>query len=173
MIRTLPLIALFALTSCTFQPGVPVESIPGADVEACEHLNDGNGLAVEAKADGTLASVDKAHARYDIALSATGDGLFGGKVLYNSAEEADYVFFFDQDVALEVRDVEAHAIKAAEQASSSIACKTVKARYVVPLGKGAYTLHLGPLTAATVSLVIEATAHEDHDHEDHDHDHDH
>ncbi|MNT76776.1 hypothetical protein D3C72_2158230 [compost metagenome] len=95
---------------------------------------------------------------------------YTGHVLYNSKEEADYVLFFDQDVNLEVKDAEDVAVDIETSASSSVACGTVKARYVVPLGVGLYTLKLGPTAASTVSLVIEESAHDEHD-EEHDHAH--
>ena len=173
-------LAIFALASGLLLAGCPLPSgtsnpdpsptgssaaIPEADIEACEHLNDGPAVAVMASLDaGNAPQVSEAHKRYDIGL--VGDNApYSGKVLYNSKEEADYVFFFTQDVALEVRDAENAPVEIEAIASSSAACGTVKARYEVPLGVGLYTLHLGPVATATVSLVVEASAHdEDHDH---------
>lgn len=140
------------------------EPIPEADLEACEHLNNGPSVAVNASATAADApQVSEGHKRYDIALISD-NAQYSGKVLYNSKEEADYVFFFDQDVTLEVRDAADAVVEIEATASFSAACSTVKARYEIPLGVGLYTLHLGPTAASTVSLVVEESAHEEHDH---------
>ena len=140
------------------------EPIPAADLEACEHMNDGPSVAVTASQSAQDApQVSEGHKRYDIALLAD-HAQHSGKVLYNSKEEADYVFFFDQDVKLEVHDAADAIVEIEAIASFSSACGTVKARYEVPLGVGLYTLHLGPTAASTVSLVVEESAHEEHDH---------
>lgn len=147
-------------------------AIPEADLEACEHLNEGPAVAVTATLSAQDApDVSEGHKRYDISLVAQNEQ-YTGHVLYNSKEEADYVLFFNQDVNLEVKDAENVTVDIETSASSSVACGTVKARYVVPLGVGLYTLKLGPTAASTVSLVIEESAHSDHGHdEEHDHAH--
>lgn len=140
------------------------EPIPEADLEACEHMNNGPAVTVTASLDAKAApDVSAGHKRYDIALIQE-NGQYAGKVLYNSNEEANYVFFFDQDVKLEVRDDQDAVVEFEATASFSTACGKVKARYELPLGVGFYTLHLGPTAASTVSLVVEESAHEDHDH---------
>lgn len=145
-------------------PSASSETIPEADLEACEHLNNGPSVAVTANASASLApEVSESHKRYDIALISD-NAQYSGKVRYNSKEEAHYVFFFNQDVTLEVRDSENALVEPEAVASFSAACGTVKARYEVPLGVGLYTLHLGPTAASTVSLVVEESAHEEHDH---------
>ena len=175
-------LAAFALTSglvlagCQLFPGgagnpspspsasSSTETIPAADLEACEHMNNGPSVAVTAaKLAKDAPEVNERHKRYDITLLAD-NAQFEGKVLYNSGEEAHYVFFFDQNVTLEVRDDKDAVVEHEAVASFSVACGKVKARYEVPLGVGRYTLQLGPTAAATVSLVVEETAHEDHDH---------
>ncbi|MNR83034.1 hypothetical protein D3C72_138050 [compost metagenome] len=175
-------LAAFALTSglmlagCQLFPGstgnpnptpsatTSTEPIPEADLEACEHLNNGPSVAVTASLSAQGApQVSEGHKRYDITLIAD-NAQYSGKVLYNSKEEADYVFFFDQDVKLSVRDAEDAVVEIEATASFSSACGTVKARYELPLSVGLYTLHLGPTAASTVSLVVEESAHEDHDH---------
>ncbi len=139
------------------------EPIPQADVEACEHMNTGTATAVTAlQGDGTPPSVSAGHTRYTITLPAQNEQ-YAGKVLYNSSEETDYVLFFDQDVKLVIRDGDQKVIEPEESASASVVCSSVKARHVVHLGVGLYTLQLGPTAASTVSLVIEETAHEEHD----------
>jgi hypothetical protein len=146
--------------------------IPEADLEACEHLNEGPAAAIAATLTAQDApDVSEGHKRFDVTLVAQNEQ-FTGHVLYNSKEEADYILFFDQDVKLEVKDAENVVVDIENSASSSVACGTVKARYVVPLGVGLYTLQLGPTAASTVSLVIEESAHEEHGHdEEHDHAH--
>ncbi len=181
-LAALTLTSGLVLGGCQFLPGsagtpTPTPSasapaIPAADLEACEHLNEGPASAVTA----TLAlqdapDVSEGHKRYDIGLVAENEQ-YTGHVLYNSKEEADYVLFFNRDVTLEVKDAENIVVDIENSASSSVACGTVKARYVVPLGVGLYSLKLGPTAASTVSLVIEEAAHDDHGHdEEHDHAH--
>lgn len=177
-VTALGLASALMLAGCDFLPGSPsaapsatptpkpsTAALPEADMEACEHLNEGPATAVTATLTAVGApSVSEGHKRYDITLVES-DAQYAGHVLYNSKEEADYVLFFDQDVKLEVKDDADAVVAIEESASSSVACGTVKARYVVPLGVGLYSLHLGPTAASTVSLVIEESAHEEHDHD--------
>ncbi len=159
------------LAGCQLLPGSTVNpkpsastvTLPEADVEACEHMSEGPAIAVTAVADNaTPPDVSEGHKRYDIGLVAD-NAQYAGKVLYNSSEETDYVLFFDQDVSLDVRNADNQSVEIEASASSSVACGTIKARYVVPLGVGPFTLNLGPTAAATVSLVIEEAAHEEHE----------
>lgn len=145
-------------------PSASTSPLPEADVEACEHMNDGPSVAVTATLDAHAApDVSEGHKRYDLTLVAQ-NGQYEGKVQYNSEEEADYVLFFNQDVKLEIRNGQDELVEPEESSSSSAACGSIKARYVVHMGVGPHTLHLGPTAASTVSLVIEETAHEEHDH---------
>lgn len=148
-------------------PSASTSAIPAADLEACEHLNDGEGTPVTA----ALAPIDgpdvsEGHRRYAIALQPQGER-YTGYVLYNSKEEAHYVLFFDQDVPLTITDANEAVVPIESSASSSVACGSVKARYEVHLEVGPYALKLGPAAASTVNLVIEESAHghdDDHDH---------
>ncbi len=151
-------------TNPTPSPSASAASIPEADLEACEHMNNGTATAITAvQGDVTPPSVSAGHTRYAITLPASNEQ-YAGKVLYNSSEETDYVLFFDQDVTLTVLDPDQQVVAIEASASSSVACGTVKARYVLPFGVGPHTLQLGPTAASTVSLVIEESAHEEHDH---------
>lgn len=163
------------LAGCQFLPGgaaTPDPSpsasqapLPAADVEACEHMSEGPATLVTAALNAADApDVSAEHQRYEIALLPESEH-FTGKIRYTSNEEAHYVWFFDQDTTLEVRDAQNTLVTIESQASASVACGGIKARYVIPLDVGLYTLQLGPTTASTVSLVVEAEGGHDDEHD--------
>ncbi|WP_375766022.1 hypothetical protein NR798_30535 [Archangium gephyra] len=133
-----------------------------ADVEGCEHLQEGPGAAVSASASatGTLPAVSNDHKRYDISLPA-GNGGNVGSVSFAAAEASDYVFFLGSNVTLKVTNSSGETVSFEESATSSTECTNVKGRYVAPLQVGSYTLTFGPTSESSVSLVIEETAHAD------------
>ncbi len=135
-----------------------------ADVEGCEHLQEGPAAAVTATATASGApSVRNDHKRYDITLPA-GSGGNVGSVSFEAGEASDYVFFLGSNVTLKVTNVTSgQAVTFEESATSSTECTEVKGRYVAPLQVGTYTLTFGPTSESSVSLVIEETAHE-HEH---------
>ncbi|QSQ27426.1 hypothetical protein JY651_22030 [Pyxidicoccus parkwayensis] len=135
------------------------------DVEGCEHLQKGPGVAVTATTSGTAPSVSNDHRRYDISL-ADGTGGRTGSVSFAAAEATDYVFFTSADVPLVVRNSSGAVVAIEESTSSSAQCADIKGRHVVPLTVGTHTLTFGPTSTATVSLVIEEASHEGHDHEE-------
>jgi hypothetical protein len=169
-LSALALASTLILVGCQFLPGATPNPTPTpstspiseADLEGCEHLSGGTGVAVTAVASGSTPAptVNEPHKRYEIALPGQNEQ-YEGIVLYNSGEEADYVVFFDRDVPFKVFDAEANEVEIEESATSSVACSTIKGRHVVPLGIGEYTFHFGPTTMASVSMVIEETAHEE------------
>ncbi|HEX5749290.1 MAG TPA: hypothetical protein VFZ09_23880 [Archangium sp.] len=131
-----------------------------ADVEGCEHLQEGPGAAVSASASatGTLPAVSNDHKRYDISLPA-GSGGNVGSVSFAAAEATDYVFFLSTNVALKVTSASGETVSFEESATKSDVCPEVKGRFVAPLQVGTYTLTFGPTADSSVSLVIEETAH--------------
>lgn len=136
-----------------------------ADVEGCEHLQEGPSSVVTATAATSGApSVSNDHKRYDITLPA-GTGGNVGSVSFASGEATDYVLFLGADVPVKVTNSSGQEVAFEETAKTSEECTEVKGRHVVPLGVGTYTLTFGPTTQGSVSLVIEETAHEEeHDH---------
>lgn len=132
-----------------------------ADVEACEHLQEGPAAAVTATASASGApAVSNDHKRYDITLPA-GSGGNVGSVSFAAAEATDYVFFTGSNVTLKVTSASGQEVTFEESATSSVECTNVKGRYVAPLQVGTYTLTFGPTSDSTVSLVIEETNHEE------------
>lgn len=134
-----------------------------ADVEGCEHLQEGPSAAVTATAAASSApAVSNDHKRYDITLPS-GTGGNTGSVSFAAAEASDYVFFLGADVPLKITNASGAAVAFEESATTSNQCTQIKGRHVAPLQVGTYTLTFGPTTQSSVSLVIEETAHE-HEH---------
>lgn len=130
-----------------------------ADVEGCEHLQEGPSAAVTATTAASGApAVSNDHKRYDISLPA-GSGGNVGSVSFAAAEASDYVFFLGSNVTLKVTSASGETVTFEESATSSTECTQVKGRYVAPLQVGTYTLTLGPTSESSVSLVIEETDH--------------
>ena len=133
-----------------------------ADVEGCEHLQEGPAASVSATASASGApAVSNDHKRYDISLPAGSGGNNVGSVSFAAAEASDYVFFLGSNVTLKVTNASGEAVTFEESATSSTECTNVKGRYVAPLQVGTYTLTFGPTSDSSVSLVIEETAHAD------------
>jgi hypothetical protein len=132
-----------------------------ADVEGCEHLQEGPASAVNASASasGDLPDVSNDHKRYDITLPA-GSGSNVGSVEFAAADASDYVFFLGSNVTLKITSG-GQEVPFEESAAKSDECTEVKGRYVAPLQVGTYTLTFGPTSESSVSLVIEETAHAD------------
>ena len=133
-----------------------------ADVEGCEHLQEGPAASVSATASASGApAVSNDHKRYDISLPAVSGGNNVGSVSFAAAEASDYVFFLGSNVTLKVTNASGETVTFEESATSSTECTNVKGRYVAPLQVGTYTLTFGPTSESSVSLVIEETAHAD------------
>ena len=134
---------------------------PEADVEGCEHLQEGPATPVTATTAGTGApAVSNDHKRYDITLVDVSGGK-GGAVSFAAGEAGDYILFLGADVPMKVTDSAGGTVTFEESAQSSTVCSEVKGRYVVPLEVGTYALTFGPTTESAVSLVIEEAAHEE------------
>jgi hypothetical protein len=134
-----------------------------ADVEACEHLQDGPASTVTATASGTGApAVSNDHRRYDITLTDVTGGK-GGSVSFAAPEATDYILFTSADVPVAVKNSNGQMVAFEATSTSSSECTEVKGRHTVPLTVGTFTLTFGPATAASVSIVIEEAGG---DHED-------
>ncbi len=130
-----------------------------ADVEGCEHLQEGPSAPVTATASTSSApSVSNDHKRYDITLPAGSAGN-GGSVSFASGKATDYVFFLNKGVTLKVTNASGQEVAFEESATASAQCTDIKGRHVAPLQVGTYTLTFGPTTETSVSLVIEETDH--------------
>lgn len=141
------------------------EEEESADVEGCEHLQEGPAVALTATTTGTPPAVGNDHRRYDVTL-VDGTGGKTGSVSFAAAEATDYVFFTNVDVPLVIRNSSGTVVDVEEHTTSSAECADIKGRFVVPLTVGTHTLTFGPTSTATVSLVIEESSHEGHDHEE-------
>lgn len=139
------------------------EGEESADVEGCEHLQEGPSTAVTATLTGTPPAVDDDHRRYDITL-VDGTGGKTGSVSFAAAEATDYIIFTSADVALTVTNSSGAEVEIEESAKSSSECTEVKGRHVVPMSVGTYRLTFGPTTAASVNIVIEHEVHEGDEH---------
>lgn len=136
-----------------------------ADAEACEHLKEGPASTVTAAATASGApAVNNDHRRYDITLADINGGK-GGSVSFAVAEAATYVLFTTVDAGLGVKNANGQDVTVSQRTTSSTECTEVKGRYTVPLTVGTHTLSFGPVSATTLSLVIEEEAHgDDHEH---------
>lgn len=132
------------------------------DVEGCEHLGEGGQkqaiTASSPTATESVPTVNLPHVRYDVSLVASGSQRVG-KVVFNSGEAADYLYFLSQDVPFQVKDAEGKTVEIEASATGSAKCDIVKGRHLVELGVGGYALHFGPTSLASVSMVIEEAAH--------------
>ncbi|MFP2905167.1 hypothetical protein ACLESD_08940 [Pyxidicoccus sp. 3LFB2] len=144
--------------------GDDAEEEEGADVEACEHLQEGPATPVTATLTGTPPAVGNDHRRYDVTL-VDGTGGKTGSVSFAATEATDYIIFTSADVALTVRDAGGATVAIEESTKSSTECTEIKGRHVVPMTVGTHTLTFGPSSTGSVSIVIEEAAHEDHDHD--------
>lgn len=147
-------------TGATTSPTATEQEDP--DAEGAEHLAEGPAKEVTAvafEATGSVPVVDNDHHRYDIALVASGSQKVG-KVKFDSDAAGDHIFYLNADVALAIKDAEGQAV-AIEETGGPIASTSIKQHYVAELGVGSYFLHFGPTAEASLSLVIEAGAHDD------------
>lgn len=161
-----------ALIGCDLKAGPAVTPSPtpaavaqeDPDVEGCEHLGEGGQFkavtAASLEATESVPTVNESHTRYDISLVAS-DSQRVGKVLFNSSEATDYLFFLNQDVPFQVKNAEGQTVEIEASATGSAKCDIVKGRHVVELGVGGYYLHFGPSGLASVSLVVEEAEHKE------------
>ena len=152
--RSMIFCSLFLIAACG-------EDEPGADVEGCEHLQEGPYTTVTATAarDGTAPAVAASHMAYTTTLPAGAVGY----VSFAAAEAADYVVFLDQPVPFTVFDASGamRAIEASE--TSSPACAEIRGKHTFELPVGTAYFGLGPSTGTPVNLVVEeSTGHEGH-----------
>lgn len=137
---------------------------PEADVEACEHLQEGPAVAVTAAAtaDGAAPTVSEPHKRYDVALVDVAGGK-GGTVTFAAAEEGHHALYLSADVPVEVRDGSGAVVAFEKSATSVSSCTEVKSKRELELGVGTYRVTFGPTAVPSVSLVVEHVG-EEHEH---------
>jgi hypothetical protein len=135
-------------------------TINEADVEGCEHLQEGPSSIVTATSSATDApDVFSNHRRYDISLVDVTGGK-GGFVSFDVAHAAEYILFTGADVPVVVRNAAGEMVAFEATAKASPECTDVKGRHTVELAVGTYTFNFGPTLQGVVSLVIEEVAHE-------------
>jgi len=126
-----------------------------ADMEACEHLQEGPSSIVTATATASGApAVDNDHRRYDISLVDITGGK-GGFVSFDVENAGHYILFTGADVPVVVRNAAGDTVSFEVSVKSSTECTNVKGRHTVPLAVGKYSLAFGPTMQGVVSLVIE------------------
>lgn len=163
-----------SLIGCNLIPGTSSAPTPSPtpvaaaqedpDEEGCEHLGAGGQFravtAAAFEATESIPTVNTPHTRYAITLVASGSEKVG-KVLFNSAEATDHIFFLNQDVKFQVKSTDGTAVEIEQSATGSAKCDLIKGRHVVPLGVGGYHMYFGPTTLASVSLVVEEAEHKE------------
>lgn len=151
---TLAILAAILSTAC---PGPKDDP---ADVEGCEHLEEGPAVSVTASADGgTAPAIRSDHKRYDVQLVDVAGGK-GGRVTFAPSAAGDYVFFLDADVAAKFLDSAGAEVAVERSEKSTPTCVAVKGRHQLALGVGTYRLSLGPGSVESVGIVVEPAAHE-------------
>lgn len=138
-----------------------VEPGPSPDAELCEHLQEGPATAVTAAASNGPA-VSNDHRRYDVTLAASG-GQYGGQVSFAVASQGEFMFALNKDVPVAFANAGGGTVAPELVEKSSTECTDIKAKYLVPLDVGTYTLTFGPTAETTVGMVIEETAHADNE----------
>ena len=132
---------------------------PSIDAEGCEHLQEGPAVPVTATAAATGApAISNDHQRYDVTLTDVAGGK-GGAVSFAAAEATDYVFFLSAGVPVRFRSAAGAEVAPESSVASSSECAEIKARIVVPLTVGTYTLELGPTPETLVGIVVEEAEH--------------
>ena len=105
------------LLSSALLAGCNGEEKNEADVEGCEHLQEGPAASVSASASASGApAVSNDHKRYDITLPA-GSGGNVGSVSFAAAEATDYVFFLGSNVTLKVTNSSGQEVMFEESAT--------------------------------------------------------
>ena len=156
LLLSLSILAAAGLSACSDDE----DEVDAADVEACEHLQEGPAApltAVPAADDPAAPAVSNDHRRYDITLVDVAGGQ-GGSVRFAVSEATDYVLFTSAAVPLSVVGP-GGPVDIEESTPSFLRCTQVRGRHVVPLAVGTHVLTFGPAPGTpTVSLVIEEAA---------------
>ncbi len=150
------LLSSFLLTAAC--GGDAEQAAESPDAESCEHLQEGPATPLTAASGAGAPAVDDDHRRYDITLTEVPGGK-GGDVTFASGEGGDYVLFLDAAVPVSVLDGAGAQVAFESSSASSETCTEIKARHVVELGVGTYTLRFGPSPLSAVGLVVEHGAH--------------
>lgn len=139
---------------------------------ACVHMAEGPEQAITATEEttGSTVSGEGIHVRLDVALTEA-ETDFGGYFTYTADEDAEYVFFADSPVTINLLDADG-----AEQPSEMIVeeadlagCEEIVEAAVFDLSAGDHVLNIADAESDTVRLVVEEVGHSD-DHGDEKHD---
>lgn len=159
-LRIVPALAIWptlALGCPTAAEGEGEGEDPAA--EACEHMADGPDIDVTAGGDfATAPDVSEPHTRHDVTLIDVVGGK-GGSVTYAASETTDHLLFLDASVPVAFFDGTSTPI-VIEDTSEDI-CAGIPVSHTVELPIGTVEIRFGPTTEESVSIVIEAGAHDD------------
>lgn len=129
--------------------------------EACEHMVDGPDVDVTATL--VLAGspdVSDPHTRYDVVLVDDQGGAKVGSVAFGAAEATDHTVFLNADIPIAFFDGAGAPFEIEESITDVAQCTEVKAGHTVEFPVGTVEIRLGPTAESSVSLVIEAGAHD-------------
>lgn len=126
-----------------------------ADDELCEHMQNGPNIVVTTSSAAQGGpDVSAPHTRYDLQLLASGGG-GQGHVTFQADEATDFVFAFNQPVALTVFDPSGAPLTAETRLTQIDACADVRQKDTYELGVGEHTLQVVSAAQTEVGLVIE------------------
>ncbi|MEM8530399.1 MAG: zinc ABC transporter substrate-binding protein [Chloroflexota bacterium] len=138
---------------------------------ACFHMADGPEQAITAtnETTGSATAGEGTHVRLDVTLTEAETG-FGGYFTYTAEEDAEYVFFADSPVTVNLIDADG-----AEQSSEMMVeesdlagCEEIVEAAVFDLSAGEHVLNIVGAESDAVRLVVEEVGHS-HDHGDEEH----
>ena len=138
---------------------------PAAD--GCEHMAGGPfaDVTAAATADGTLPDVSAGHTAHRIALVGAGSEMYEGYVRYVSDADTERAMFLSAQVALELTDAEGTVLAPTDSGNGTDQCTEVGSWAHYDFSVGTYTVHLGPTTEASVTLVTVTPGDPGHEHE--------
>lgn len=136
-----------------------------AEEEACSHAQDSPTTVVAGTGIAELdADVSQSHTLYEVTLNETeaGSGVYSGYLSFEAPEHADYLIFTSTQAELSVLDSVDVALETT--VSEVDGCVELSQAHRVALDAQRYVIEIGPVSASTLSLIIESEAH-DHDHD--------
>jgi hypothetical protein len=163
MVFSMALAASAVPTGCESDDGSSADVGGGAAVpepieEGCEHAAKGPFAPSVAAADAATApSVTEPHKAHVVTLTDVTGGK-GGVVTYASSEAGDYLLMLGAEVPIAVAAPDGSAVEI-ESTEAVDTCAEVAVAHTVELGVGTYTFTFGPTAEATVTLVVEESAH--------------
>lgn len=127
------------------------------EAEACEHMEEGPGVAVTANLvtmSRERARVEDDHKRYDVGLVQNA-GQYEGYVIFENAEAGAYEFFLNKDVPFKLMQAGKEITPTGTATQVGGCPEVIKKLVEADLAVGQVELHFGPTTESTVGLVFE------------------